>query len=197
MLSSSEPFRIADLMRGFHHPWAFCGGWAIDLFIGHQTRPHKDVDITILRQHQHAAHTYLSSGGWYLEVAHNGELTPWNGKEFLRLPLHTIWCKNPDNDPSFLEILLNEADDRYLYFRRDKTIKIERERAFVETASGLRIFAPEVVILYKAKDANDKENELDFRNVREQLSEKQREWLREGMNKMYSGHEWLYELGVH
>jgi len=35
---------VAKLMADFPHPWYFCGGWAIDLFLGQPMRAHKDVD---------------------------------------------------------------------------------------------------------------------------------------------------------
>ncbi len=30
-------------------PWWIAGGWALDLFAGDQSRPHKDLDVGILR----------------------------------------------------------------------------------------------------------------------------------------------------
>ena len=41
---------INPLMADF--PNRYCGFWAIDLFLDRPTRPHKDVDIAILRLDQ-------------------------------------------------------------------------------------------------------------------------------------------------
>ncbi|MCL4541605.1 MAG: hypothetical protein M1396_04620 [Chloroflexi bacterium] len=43
---------VATLLTDFDRPWFIAGGWAIDLFLGRQTRAHKDVEIAVLRQDQ-------------------------------------------------------------------------------------------------------------------------------------------------
>lgn len=35
-------------------PWWIAGGWAIDLFLGRQTREHQDIDVLILRRDHQA-----------------------------------------------------------------------------------------------------------------------------------------------
>lgn len=42
--------QIATLLSPLPITWGFCGGWAIDLALNHITRPHKDVDVAILRR---------------------------------------------------------------------------------------------------------------------------------------------------
>lgn len=48
-LSVSE---VKSLFKPFHLQWWIAGGWAIDLFLGEQTRPHDDIDILIRRDDQ-------------------------------------------------------------------------------------------------------------------------------------------------
>lgn len=43
---------VASLMSGFNNSWGIAGGWAIDLFIGKETREHKDIEIAIFRKDQ-------------------------------------------------------------------------------------------------------------------------------------------------
>jgi DNA-binding transcriptional LysR family regulator len=65
MSSSSDfgaPLAVAGLMEGFGRPWCIAGGWAIDLFLGRQTRPHKDVEIAIFRDDQRRLFEHLA--GW-------------------------------------------------------------------------------------------------------------------------------------
>ncbi len=190
---NSDPFKIAELMKDFHQPWGFCGGWAIDLYTGNQTRPHKDVDISVLRRHQREAFDYLLSYDWMLEKAYNGKLSPLVKDEYVHLPIHGIWCKNTKHDPNFLELLLNESDDTNFYFRRDLSITAEINKVFIQTKSGLPILTPEIVLLYKSKDV-DKENESDFQNVLPYLNKTQKDWLRSALNKLYSEHRWQAQL---
>jgi len=113
-LSFSEPFaeplRAAQIMIGFPHPWCICGGWAIDLFVNRVSRQHKDVDIAIGRRDQLALRSHFVAQGWALEKAVDGQLAPWMEGEFIELPVHTIWCKNPNVQPDFVEVLFNEVN---------------------------------------------------------------------------------------
>lgn len=190
----SPPFKIAGLMKDFPQNWGICGGWAIDLFIGSQTRQHKDIDIAILRRHQLEIYKYLSTRNWKIEKAHNGNLIPVAAYEFIELPVHGIWCKNDNYEPNFLEILLNEADKDYFYFRRDFSIKLKLKRTFIQTESKLPVLAPEIVLLYKSKYFNQEFNQSDFEKVLPFLNTHQKEWLKKALEKISPGHIWLKDL---
>ncbi|WP_236602151.1 nucleotidyltransferase domain-containing protein [Ktedonobacter sp. SOSP1-52] len=49
------------------------GGWALDLFLGVQTREHEDTDVLFLRRDQHKIRAQLQ--GWDVQEAHP-ELLP-------------------------------------------------------------------------------------------------------------------------
>jgi hypothetical protein len=44
-----SPEQAAEQLAGVSAPWCVIGGWAIDLFLGEQTRPHEDLEIAIAR----------------------------------------------------------------------------------------------------------------------------------------------------
>ena len=51
-LDAWEPWRpdeVAARLSGIAAPWCVVGGWAIDLFLGRETRPHGDLEISIPR----------------------------------------------------------------------------------------------------------------------------------------------------
>jgi len=102
---------VAALLADFDHPWGFAGGWAVDLFLDHATRSHKDVDIAILRRDQLDLQSLLLKHGWDLRFAHDDRLVPWHSSETLALPIQCIWCTNAEFTPDFLEVLLNEASE--------------------------------------------------------------------------------------
>ncbi len=54
-----EPSRLLEVMRGFAAPWWVAGGWALDLWLGRETRVHQDVDLAILRGDQHKLYDTL------------------------------------------------------------------------------------------------------------------------------------------
>jgi hypothetical protein len=55
-------------------PWWVAGGWALDLFLGFSTRPHKDLDIGIARRDVSTVCRSLNE--WEFHEARAGTLTP-------------------------------------------------------------------------------------------------------------------------
>lgn len=192
--SFTAPRAIGALMAGFPHRWAICGGWALDLYLGRVSRAHKDVDIAVLRRDQATVRAWLAARGWTLEKAHDGRLSPWDEGEMIELPVHGIWCRNPRHDPDFLEVLLNEADGTHFRFRRDPAITLDLDRAFLHTDTGVPVLAPEITLLYKAKHAALAENAADFRTALPHLDRGRRAWLRDSLERVHPGHEWLRAL---
>jgi hypothetical protein len=41
-------------MAGYRRPWWVAGGWALDLVLGRKTRPHADLEISMLTGDQQA-----------------------------------------------------------------------------------------------------------------------------------------------
>ncbi|WP_373692384.1 nucleotidyltransferase domain-containing protein [Cohnella silvisoli] len=68
--------------------WCIAGGWALDLYVGKQSRKHDDVDVIILREEQLTAFQYLSKD-WTLYKTENGTLAHWKKENFL--PLQMIY----------------------------------------------------------------------------------------------------------
>jgi aminoglycoside-2''-adenylyltransferase len=139
-------------MAGFEAPWGICGGWALDLFAGKQTRQHGDVDVAVFRRDQAALYRYLADRGWWLEIADNGKLSVWEADQPIDPPLHSIWASNQRFDPTFVEFLLNERDGTNFIFRRDPSVRFPVEQAFVTTASGIPVLTPDIVNLYLSTD---------------------------------------------
>ena len=185
---------IATLLSPLEMTWGFCGGWAIDLFLNRFTRSHKDVDIAILRRDQHLLFAFLRQRGWALEQAVDGKLHPFEEDEFLRLPVHAIWCRKAEARPDFLEVLLNESDRDQFVFRRDPRVRCRLNEAFVLAPSGLPILAPEIALLYKSNALSSPENGLDFQWALPQLNAQRRRWLAEALGMLSLTHPWLNDL---
>jgi hypothetical protein len=189
-----EPLSAAYIMRNFSSAWCICGGWAIDLFVNRVSRSHKDIDIAIWRNDQLALRSYLIAQNWTLEQAVAGQLHPWLDGEFLKLPIHTIWCRNLKAHPNFIEILFNEIKNNYFLFRRALSITYPLERVIVESKQGIPILAPEIVLLYKAKDSLNERNQNDFEVALPYLDEDRCAWLKEALIALHPEHRWLNQL---
>ena len=186
---------IATLLSPLPVTWGFCGGWAIDLFLNRITRSHKDVDVAILRDDQHIVFDFLRQRGWILEKAMDGGLIPLKEDEFLTLPIHTVWCRNIDSQPDFLEVLLNEREGDQFLFRQNRSIQRPLNLAFLISPSGFPILAPEIALLYKSKSLKDAENCQDFQSALTALNTESRQWLVQALHTLSPDHEWLKELG--
>lgn len=185
--------QAVKLFASYERSWAVCSGWAIDLFLNRVTRLHKDVDFAVLRKDQLIIQEYLSSRGWTLEKANRGQLIPWYAGEWIELPVHTIWCKNANTSPAFIELLFNEVDEVKFLFRRDFSVTLPLDKMIISSPSGIPILAPEIVLLYKSADINES-NSADFENTLPSLSSERRAWLATALQRTNPNHEWLKEL---
>ena len=43
------PEELSQRLRQVSRPWSVVGGWALDLWLGRQTRDHGDLEFTVLR----------------------------------------------------------------------------------------------------------------------------------------------------
>jgi len=178
-------------MRNFKPNWFIAGGWAIDLYLGKETRHHEDVEIAVFRQDQIALQNYLD--GWVLKKASSGTLSEWSRGERLELPIHEIHCFNETVESQFLEVLLNETDgDEWLY-RRNVKITKPLSKLFLTSDLGMKFLRPEVVLLYKSKNPRSKD-EQDFEAVAEYPDVEGKEWLKRALAVCYSEHQWLQRL---
>lgn len=165
-----EPLRAAaGVFRRFTKPWFVCGGWAIDLFVGRQTREHLDVEIGVFREDQRELRQLLADFSTFRRAA--GDEQPWRG-ERLDHPVHELVAKGRGEE---IEVLLNErAEDAWVY-RRHPAITRPLALALRER-DGIPYLAPEIVLLYKSKGTRPKDAQ-DFATARPLLSSEQAAWL--------------------
>lgn len=194
-LKLSDPDDVAStvlpLIEGFGAPWCVAGGWALDLFLGHATRPHSDVELAVFRQDQARLHEHFD--GWTFTVSVDGRREAWPRGESLELPRHEIHAYSQDEPTRSLELLLNERDGVNWIFRRNPEIVLPLERAIVRTAFGVDALSPEIALLFKAKVPRAKD-EADFHATVPAMSGSQRQWLRSALLVVDPEHPWVRAL---
>jgi Aminoglycoside-2''-adenylyltransferase len=187
-------FRPADAQALFvdRLPWWVAGGWAIDLAVGRQTRPHDDLDIAVLRRDQPALVSALD--GWDVRLATEpGVLEPWSLREEVPTELHALWCRPSEEEDWAFEILLNDAEDDDWLFRRNNAVRLPLRQMGRVSAGGVPFLAPEVVLLFKAKNARERD-EHDLNQALPLLSAEERAWLRDAIALVHPAHAWSARL---
>lgn len=182
--------RTLGLMEGFPAPWCVAGGWAVDLFLGKVTREHGDVDIAIFRDDQRAVHDHFR--GWQVRKVVRGQLVEWPADKWLERPVHEIHVRAPQGGRS-VEFLLNERSGNVWVFRRHPAVTYPASDVMRRGQDGIPFLAPALVLLYKAKSPRPCD-ERDFEQARGALSRKERRWLKDAIQLVHPGHEWLGRL---
>lgn len=196
---------IADLMATYRGFWALCGGWAVDAWLGRQTREHGDVDIVVFADELDILYNHLE--GWHL-VAHEDayperHAEAWRGRP-LAVPSHIHGKRGdgtrlPDVLPSPvvwgypLDIQVNERADGQWLCRREPRVAMPLAQSARPSGWGLPTEVPELLLYYKAAEPRP-HDEQDFEATLPLLSADQRRWLREAVGAVYPEHGWLSRL---
>jgi len=142
------PQQAGALLHPWRCPWWIAGGWAIDLFIGRQTRDHEDCDVELLRRDQMEVQRCLV--GWDLHTAANGVLRPWPPRVWLGDEIHSIWCRPTADAPWAVQVMFAEAREEHWVYRRQQGITRPLGEVGLCTPDGLPFLAPEMQLLYKS-----------------------------------------------
>ncbi|HLX05122.1 MAG TPA: hypothetical protein VKR28_06280 [Candidatus Binatus sp.] len=193
---------VAEALGNLRAPFYISGGWAIDLHLGRVTRDHHDVDTLIMRRDHLLLHKALKQFSLKKIIPHpdgmppnRGMIVDWPAGERLELPVHQINAyRAGESEPAF-QVMLAESSDNDLewIFRRNPEIRMPISRMGFHPLWGLPYLAPEIVLLFKAKHLEARD-QVDFDNALPALSTEARRWLRDAIEKTHPGHVWLNTL---
>lgn len=183
---------VAALMQGAGFFWCLAGGQAVEQVVGRSYRVHDDTDIVVLRPEQLAVQAWL--GDWRLSAADPpGTLRPWAMGEKLPWRVHDVWARREESRAWELQIMIQEADGDWWYFRRDDRVQ-GRIDDLATMVNGLPCLRMDLQLLYKAKSSRPRD-EADFQQLLPHLSDEQQrtlvEWLR---LTCPNGHHWIEAL---
>lgn len=185
------PQAVAELFKDAPFLWWVAGGYAIEAFAGRTVREHADIDLGIFRDDEAELHRRLD--GWDAHCADPpGILRPWLADETLPARVHDIWVRGQAGGPWRFQFMINEREGTEWIYRRDA--RTRRDIAELTWDSGgVRYVAPEVQLLFKAKDPRPKD-EVDFETAAPLLRAAQRSWLRVHLEREFPGHDWARRL---
>jgi hypothetical protein len=191
-----RPDEVAQRFSPLDAHWWISGGWAIDLFLGEQTRAHEDIDVQFLRRDQHAVRALFP--GWDVQEAHpelsaKWPFEPWESGSSLRPDVHDIWLRPRSSAPWAIQLMVGENDGEQWICRRDARIRRPLVTIGQRAAGGVSYLAPEIQLLYKAKSPRPKD-EADFIRALPALDQGRRLWLAQSLALIHPGHAWLARL---
>ena len=198
-----QPWSPREIARFFSHlavPWWIAGGWALDLFLGAQARHHDDIDVQILRRDQHAVRVLLHE--WDVQEAHppahpdQWPFREWKPGMVLNSVVHDVWCRPRKTDPWAFQLMIADTDNDHWLFRRDARIFRPLSTIGRRTDDGIPYLAPEIQLLYKAKQPRPKD-EADFARTLPYLDPESHQWLTQALALVHPGHPWLTRLESH
>jgi hypothetical protein len=191
-----DPIGPSDAVQMFEHApfwWAVGGGWAIDMFLGRQTRYHHDLDIAVARHEQGRVFETLVLLGWDCHIAASGQLTPWRG-ERLATGENNIWCRRPGDPFWRFDLVMTEIDDGDWVFRRNPRVRLRMDEAI--TVGSPSFVSPQVQLLFKARHRQPKD-EADLAAALPQLDRARRRWLHDAL-RTSEGHDhpWVAQVAA-
>lgn len=194
MKSSYTCADAVELFASVGKPWWVAGGWALDLFLGEQTRPHDDLDLVVLRHDIDAFRDHLE--GWDLWVGlGNDQLEdhPLTPKSPFSAHREVLWCRPSPAAPWAFELLLTPSDKGDWIFKRDPAIRRPISEIGGVSPDGVPYLRPEIILLFKANNLRDKD-QTDAATVLPRLDAPATQWLRTALEHVHPGHEWLNDL---
>lgn len=185
------PYETMKRVAGAQIPWAVCGGWAIDLFLGEETRPHDDIEIEILRADFPKLRHWLQPLDFY-EVG-DGEVRALAPGAVPPPEKHQTWLADPDANIWLMDAMLQEGDAQTWVCRRNPALTAPRARMIAKTSYGVPYLRPEAVLLFKAKATRPKD-EADFASAVPRMDADARAWLKDALVQTHPEHHWIAQL---
>jgi hypothetical protein len=186
-----QPKEVARRLAGARAHWYVVGGFAIDLFLGRETRPHGDLEIALPRGELAIVRERLA--GFALHTVRKGEVRALRPDEDPPAESHQNWVLDPHANAWRMDVMLEPGDADTWVFRRDETIRAPRGAMIGRSRGGIPFLLPQAVLLFKAKDTREKDR-ADFAEVLPSLDAGARAWLRAMLVRTAPEHSWLGSL---
>ncbi|MCV9966037.1 amino acid transporter [Pararhizobium sp. BT-229] len=186
-----HPLELGNRLAGVSKPWCIVGGWALDLWHGHQTRDHDDLEFTILRDDLNVFRQVLHGMDFYTAGSGIVEFLPPDTEP--PSAIWQIWCQDEAEKSWRVDMMIEPGTLQTWVYKRDPRISRPRADMVRMTLDGLSYLGPAGVLLFKAKHQRPKD-EIDFRNALPKLAAPERAWLRACLEMVHPEHDWIKML---
>lgn len=207
-------FQVKSFLSGLQIPWAVCGGFALDLFLGREIRKHSDIDICVFEKDRDKIIDYMLSNHWYVfQFLGQGKVRPLSigdlsdsGRNLMCLKegcnlvkfypceensvlLHEFYHTGIER-LDYLEFLFNYVRENDFIFSQEFNLTRDMRKAILYN-NGIPYIAPELALLYKSSRAENPEYQYDYKITIPRLDEEQLLWFYNSLEQLYpQGHLW-------
>jgi hypothetical protein len=188
-----RPDKVAELLDGVAVPWYVAAGWAIELFLREQRREHEDLEIAVPNTRFDELADVLE-GFEVCVITDRAEATPLAEARDRLMDTHQTWIREPATGSWRFDVFREPSDGDTWICRREPAIRMPYARLIERTEDGIPYGRPEVVLLFKAKHAHEGKNAGDFEVVLPRLEPERRTWLRDALERVHPGQQWLEAL---
>lgn len=184
------PETVRDALRNLPTPWSIVGGYAIDLFLGRETRPHGDIEIAILREDFPTIREALRPLIAY--TAGDGVVNQLEENQIPPDSIHQCWMLDHTSGHWKIDVMLEPGDPETWVYRRDRRIRAPRT-SMIGTQNGIPYLLPHGVLLFKAKARREKD-EQDFEAVLSTMQPDERQLLARWLQARHPDSPWIDRL---
>ena len=192
-----------ELLKNGGFNYAFCGGQALDMFLGYESRVHGDIDICAFWEDRDKIIEYMLSQGYKVyEMLGGGRAHPITGTAGLVRLKKNIFCCLEDcrlvktypieeDGNCWMEFFhVGQTKLDYIEFLfNDKTPDLEKA---ICLADGIPYLSPEMILLYKSTDTDREGYQQDFEFAYKSMSDEQKQWLQSALKREFpDGHKWI------
>jgi Aminoglycoside-2''-adenylyltransferase len=187
------PAHVAGLLEGVRVPWYVAAGWAIDLFLGGEPRPHEDLEIAVPNTRFDEFLEALPGVDVFV-VTGPAELTALAQARDRLADTHQTWIRDRTTGAWRLDVFREPSDGDTWVCRREPAIRMPYAQLIERTADGIPCGRPEVMLLFKAKRADLEKNRRDLALTLPRLEPERRAWLGRALEQVHPSHPWLAEI---
>ena len=185
-----SPWETALLLEGVDAPWGVAAGWALELFVGEPWREHEDLELAVPARRFDELRPALGGLELWVPIG-DGRLRPL--ADVPKPASQQTWGLDPEARAWRIDVFREPSAGGVWICRRDDAIRMPYTRLLERTVDGIPFVRPEVVLLFKAKHAGEKDEE-DFDVVLPRLDRERRNWLRGALQRVHPEHRWLARL---
>lgn len=185
------PSQITQRLSTVTAPWYVAAGWALELFTGDAAREHEDLEIAVPAAR--FGEIMAAFAGFEWDIAGDGQIWPFPEQSENH---HQTWLRDPVTSQYRVDVFREPHVGDHWIYRRDPSITLPYTELILHTSEGIPYAAPEVALLFKAKNPRLKDT-TDFQRVLPSMDHTQRSRLHGWLTQIHPGHPWTETLTIH